>query len=80
MMAQVAGWKTLPTTCGDANSDGIIDIGDVVFLIAYIFSGGTAPDPLEYGNVNCDSGIDISDVVYMISYIFTGGFAPCAGC
>lgn len=80
MMARVAGWNTLPPTCGDANSDGNIDISDVVYLIAYIFSGGPAPNPLEYGNVNCDSGIDISDVVYMISYIFSSGFAPCAGC
>jgi uncharacterized protein (TIGR02145 family) len=31
--------------CGDADGIGGIDIDDVVYLIAYIFSGGPAPDP-----------------------------------
>ena len=34
-----------PYVCGDADASGEIDIDDVVFLIAYIFSGGPAPDP-----------------------------------
>jgi hypothetical protein len=67
-------------TCGDANSDGSVDISDAVHLIAYIFSGGQAPEPLLAGDANCDSTVDISDVVYMIAYIFSGGAAPCAGC
>ena len=66
--------------CGDANADGSIDISDAVYLIAYIFSGGSAPDPLLTGDANCDSTVDISDVVYLIAYIFSGGLAPCAGC
>jgi PKD repeat protein len=66
--------------CGDANSDAATDISDVVYLIAYIFSGGSAPSPLPAGDANCDSAVDISDVVYLIAYIFSGGAAPCAGC
>lgn len=80
MLARVTGWNPEPATCGDANSDGIADIGDAVYLIAYIFSGGPAPDPLEYGDVNCDDTIDIADAVYLITYIFKGGSAPCANC
>jgi uncharacterized protein (TIGR02145 family) len=34
-----------PYVCGDADASGGIDIDDVVYLIAYIFSGGPAPDP-----------------------------------
>jgi len=67
-------------TCGDANSDGAIDISDAVYLIAYIFSGGPAPSPLAAADANCDSAVDISDAVYSIAYIFTGGPAPCSGC
>ncbi|TFH61468.1 MAG: hypothetical protein E4G91_08120 [Candidatus Zixiibacteriota bacterium] len=66
--------------CGDADGSRAIDISDVVYLIAYIFSGGTAPNPIAAGNANCDGGVDISDVVYLISYIFSGGLAPCAEC
>jgi hypothetical protein len=66
--------------CGDANSDCSADISDVVYLIAYIFSGGLAPNPLLSGDANCDSSVDISDVVYMIAYIFSGGAEPCHAC
>ncbi|MBU1318758.1 MAG: hypothetical protein KKG33_08930 [candidate division Zixibacteria bacterium] len=62
---------------GDCDGSGEIDIDDVVYLIAYIFSGGPAPDPLESGDVDCSTEIDIDDVVYLIEYIFTGGPAPC---
>ncbi len=63
---------------GDANNDGHVDISDAVFLIAYIFSGGPAPNPLTRGDADCSGFIDISDVVYLIAYIFSGGPAP--GC
>jgi hypothetical protein len=66
--------------CGDANSDGSVDISDAVYLISYIFSGGSEPQPLLAGDANCDSAVDIADAVYLIAYIFTGGSAPCAGC
>jgi len=66
--------------CGDIDGQQTVDIDDVVALIAYIFSGGAAPNPLEAGDVDCSGGIDIDDVVYLISYIFSGGSAPCDGC
>jgi hypothetical protein len=66
--------------CGDASGDGTVDISDAVYLISYIFSGGSAPAPLLAGDANCDLTVDISDAVYLISYIFSGGPAPCAAC
>jgi hypothetical protein len=65
-------------TLGDANNDGATDISDVVYLIAYIFSGGLPPTPLRAGDANCDNSVDISDAVYLIAYIFSGGSAPCS--
>ncbi len=64
--------------CGDANSDGSINIGDAVFLINYVFNGGPAPSPLTLGDANDDGGVNIGDAVYLITYIFSGGAAPCA--
>jgi hypothetical protein len=69
-----------PHALGDANSDGLVNISDAVYLIAYIFSGGTAPSPLLAGDFNCSGSVNISDAVYLISYIFNGGLAPGAGC
>jgi hypothetical protein len=64
---------------GDANASGGVDIDDVVYLIAYIFSGGPAPVPyaIASGDPNCSCSVDIDDVVYLIAYIFSGGPEPC---
>ncbi len=63
---------------GDANGDGIVDISDVVYLLAYIFLGGQEPIPVIWsGDVDCSQIIDISDVVWLLMYIFGGGQAPC---
>jgi CubicO group peptidase (beta-lactamase class C family) len=62
---------------GDANGDGVTDPGDVVFLINYLFRGGSAPVPYEAGDCNCDEVVNADDVVYLISYLFRGGPPPC---
>ncbi len=61
---------------GDVNMDGTMDVGDVVYLINYLFKSGTAPDPLAVGNTNCDGVVDIGDVVYLINYLFRAGPPP----
>jgi len=80
----IYGFRSLATgpqyICGDADASGAVDIDDVVYLIAYIFSGGPAPDPLEAGDADCSDSVDIDDVVYLIAYIFSGGPEPCANC
>ena len=63
-------------TCGDVNSDGNMDILDIVFLINYKYKSGPAPDPLNNGNVNGVDPINILDVVYLINAIYKFGPAP----
>jgi hypothetical protein len=72
----LVGWNT----CGDANGDMVLDISDVVSLIAYIFQGGLPPNPPSNGDVDCSGGVDISDVVYIVTHIFSDGPGPCDGC
>jgi hypothetical protein len=62
---------------GDCNGDGMIDGGDVVYLINYLFQSGSAPYPLEAGDSNCDGSVDPGDVVYLINYLFRDGPPPC---
>ena len=66
--------------CGDADGSGDIDIDDAVYLIAYIFLEGPAPDPYETGDPDCSGDVDIDDVVYILSYIFVSGPEPCKAC
>jgi hypothetical protein len=63
--------------CGDPDASGGVDIDDVVYLIAYIFSSGPEPLPYLSGDADCSTGVDIDDVVYLIAYIFSSGYAPC---
>jgi len=66
--------------CGDANSDGKLNVADVVYLVNYIFKIGAAPNPLDAGDVNCDTRVNVGDGVYLINYIFKTGSKPCTGC
>lgn len=69
-----------PCHPGDANGDGSINISDAVFLIAYIFASGEAPNPMAAGDANGDGTVNISDAVFLIAYIFAHGAAPSPGC
>ncbi len=63
---------------GDCNGDGLIDLGDVVYLLNYLFKSGLPPDPIETGDANRDQTIDLGDVVYLLNYLFKAGPPPSA--
>lgn len=61
---------------GDANADGEINAGDIVYLIIYLFRGGPPPLTLEHGDANNDGTIDIVDMIYILHYLFSDGPPP----
>jgi hypothetical protein len=76
---------------GDVNSDGVVDVFDVMQEIAIAFRGGvdiTDPScPRSRGDVNNDAVVDVFDVIQIIAVAFSGGVVcnPCtpgvpAGC
>jgi hypothetical protein len=65
---------------GDANGDSQVNVGDVVFLINYVFTEGPAPYMDCIGDVNCDERINIADAVGLVNYIFRDGSPPQVGC
>ncbi len=62
--------------CGDANSDALIDLADPIFILNYLYKGGTSPYPLDAGDANGDGIIDMGDAVHLINYLFKSGPAP----
>jgi len=63
--------------CGDANADMAVNVGDAVYMIAYVFKSGPPPVPVDGGDANCDGNPNVGDAVYLIAYVFKGGPPPC---
>lgn len=58
--------------------DGSVLVDDIVYLVDYLFKGGTAPTCLDEGDcaIPLDGEILVNDIVYLVDYIFKGGPAP----
>jgi hypothetical protein len=67
----------LHVECGDADGNDLVNVSDAVYLIGYIFGGGSEPQPMAAGDVDCNSLVNVSDAVYLIAFIFGGGSQPC---
>jgi hypothetical protein len=74
--AKIVDW-VWPCLCGDSNDDKVVDIGDIVLLINYVFYSGT--EPACDSDINNDGIVDIGDIVYLINYVFYGGVEPNCG-
>ena len=61
---------------GDANNDGLVNVGDAVFVINFVFKGGPPPPCRCEGDANGDGLVNVGDAVYVINFVFKGGPAP----
>ena len=66
--------RTVPV--GDVNGDKLIDVGDAIYLLNYLFKGGPPPAIWATGDCNCDQIIDVGDAIYLLNYLFKNGGAP----
>jgi subtilisin family serine protease len=74
--AALAGFAYL---AGDANASGIVDAGDVTYLVRYLKGVGPAPTaPFLRGDANGDCAVLGADIVYLVAY-FKGGDSPIRG-
>jgi alkaline phosphatase D len=62
---------------GDTDGNLEVNLADIEYLLAFIFSRGAAPNPIQSADVNCLDFVDIDDVVYLINYVFASGPEPC---
>ena len=60
---------------GDGNRDGLVNIGDGIFALAYLFSGqpATCEDALDG---NDDGQVNVADAVFLLSWLFNSGTEP----
>jgi len=63
---------------GDIDLDGMIGLGDAIFLASYLFGSGASPGCLVAADVNDDGALALDDVIVHLGYQFSGGTAPAA--
>lgn len=61
---------------GDSNADEKVDISDAVFILNYLFNGGTTPQCLDAADADDNGNLQITDAIKILSHLFTGGGAP----
>ena len=74
----------IPPFRGDIQFNGVggeagIDIGDLVYMVNYMFKRGPMPVCWPEANVNGEGQweqVDVSDLVYLVNYMFKDGPAP----
>lgn len=67
---------SMPYLLGDVNIDRKIDLGDVVYLINFLYKSGPAPYILILGDTNRDGAVELGDLVLLISFLYQGGSPP----
>ncbi|KPL00008.1 MAG: hypothetical protein AMJ91_05610, partial [candidate division Zixibacteria bacterium SM23_73_3] len=74
-------WRPMLSFCGfyrgDVNQDGILDLGDILHLVNYLYKFGGAPLPfVDQGDVNNDGIVELADLLGLVSYLYKNGPAP----
>jgi|GEM_PF-2906384 len=65
------------TKRGDVNGNGYITLGDVIYLVNYIFKGGPPPVPEKCdADANNDGKVTLADVIYLVNFIFRDATPP----
>jgi len=74
LAAPVAGQSDFVRS--DCNVDGATNIADSVYILAFLFSGGAAPDCEDACDSNDDGALNIADAVAALGVLFPSGPPP----
>jgi C1A family cysteine protease/PKD repeat protein len=64
----------VPPTRGNVNNDpsDALNIADLTYLVAYLFSGGAQPLCMDEADMNGDGDVNIADITCVVGYLFGG--------
>ncbi|RKX26205.1 MAG: hypothetical protein DRP47_08585, partial [Candidatus Zixiibacteriota bacterium] len=60
----------------DSDPGDNVNVSDLTYLVAYLFTGGVAPSCGDEANVDGLGTISVADVTFLVSYLFQGGPLP----
>ena len=61
-------------TRGNVNMQGIVDLGDLSYLVSFLTGGGTDLPCADEANVNNEGIVDLADLSALVSYLTGGGY------
>ena len=70
-------WWSVP---GDANGDSVVNVGDITYLVTFLYRMGPQPCIPEGGDANGDCMVNVGDITYLVSYLYRNGPTPLPGC
>jgi aminopeptidase N len=62
---------------GDIDGQPQITLGDLLYLLRYLYKNGAAPVDLLQADLNCDGEVNLVDIVVLLNYLYQQGPAPC---
>jgi hypothetical protein len=61
---------------GDLNSNGSIDLSDVIYLLWHLFEGGPAPPCTKSADSDDTGVVELADGIYLLNHLFLDQPAP----
>ncbi len=71
-----ATYRVIQTLRGDANTDNLLNLMDVLFIINYLYKAGDAPVSSEAADANYDTALNLLDAIYLVNYFYKSGPPP----
>jgi hypothetical protein len=65
---------------GDVNADSTVELGDVIYLLGYLFRNGPVPCIPENADPNASCQAELGDAITLLEYLFRNGPNPLPGC
>jgi hypothetical protein len=62
---------------GDIDGQPRITLSDLIYLVHYLYRGGSSPADLTLADTNCDGVVDLLDAVLLLNYLYEQGPHPC---
>ncbi len=61
---------------GDPDDNGSVQLTDGIFILNFLFIGGTSPACFDSADADNNGAVQLTDGIYILNFLFLGGAAP----